>query len=63
MIRTTIQLREDIYQALKRKFGKRKLSVCINEILAKELLKPGKSLFGTMKKVDLTDLRDRKDRI
>jgi predicted CopG family antitoxin len=62
MIRTTIQLREDIYQALKRKFGKRKLSACINEILAKEL-KPSESLFGTMKKVDLSDLRDHKDRI
>ena len=61
MMRTTIQLREDIYQKLVKAVGKRKLSQYINEILLEALLKP-KSLFGTMPKTDVSDIREHKDR-
>ncbi len=62
-IRTTIKLREDIYQTLKKEVGVRRLSEKINELLEAKLLKKEKTLFGTMPKVDLKDLRDHEDRV
>jgi predicted CopG family antitoxin len=61
-VRTTIKLREDVYQTLKKEAGAKNISKKINEILIKTLLKDKKSLFGTMPKTDLSDLRDHKDR-
>ncbi len=61
-IRTTIKLREDIFQKLKKDAGNRKVSEAINRILEEKLLKK-RSLFGTMAKVDTSDIRDHKDRI
>jgi len=61
-IRTTIKLREDVYQTLKKEAGAKNISKKINEILIKMLFKEKKSLFGTMQKTDLSDLRDHKDR-
>ena len=61
-IRTTIKLREDVYQTLKREAGAKNISLKINEILIKMLFKEKKSLFGTMQKTDLSDLRDHEDR-
>ena len=57
-VRTTIKLREDIYQTLKKEAGVKNLSEKINEILIKILFKEKKSLFGTMPEVDLSALRD-----
>ena len=48
-VRTTIKLREDIYQTLKKEAGAKNI-------------KEKKSLFGTMAKTDLCDLRDHEDR-
>ncbi len=62
-VRTTVKLREDIYQVLKKEAGARGISEKINEILETRLVKRKKSLFGTMPKVDVSDLRDHKDRI
>ena len=62
MAKTTITLREDLYEVLKRKYGPRGISKVINEILAEALLK-GESMFGTMKKMSLKDLRDHRDRM
>jgi predicted CopG family antitoxin len=59
--KTTILLREDVYQALKEKAGSRNISNLINEILINYLAKK-ESMFGTMKVVDITDLRDHRDR-
>jgi hypothetical protein len=59
-IRTTITLREDIYQKLKRRGGN--LSEQVNEILAREF-KRDHSMFGTMKRVRMDDVRDHKDRV
>ncbi len=61
-VRTTIKLREDIYQTLKKEAGAKNISEKINEILIKMLFKEKKSLFGTMAKTDLSDLRDHEDR-
>lgn len=62
MAKTTVTLREDVYEILKEKYGSRGISRAINEILAEVLLK-GESMFGTMKKTSLEDLRDHRDRI
>ncbi len=48
MAKTTVMLREDAYEVLKKKYGARGMSKAINEILAEALLK-GESMFGTMK--------------
>jgi len=61
-VRTTIKLREDVYQTLK-EAGVKNISEKINEILIKIIFKEKKSLFGTMPKTDLSDLRDHEDRI
>ena len=57
MVKTTVILREDVYKVLKKKYGAKGISKAINEILAKTLLK-GESMFGTMKKTSLKDLRE-----
>lgn len=62
-VRTTIKLREDVYQTLKKEAGAKNISEKINEILIKILFKEKKSLFGTMPETDLSDLRDHKDRL
>lgn len=62
-VRTTIKLREDVYQTLKKEAGVKNISEKINEILIKMLFKEKKSLFGTMQKIDLSDLRDHEDRL
>jgi predicted CopG family antitoxin len=62
-IRTTIKLREDVYQTLKKEAGAKNISEKINEILIKMLFREKKSLFGTMQKTDLSDLRDHEDRL
>jgi predicted CopG family antitoxin len=61
-VRTTIKLREDVYQTLK-EAGAKNISEKINEILIKTLFKQKKSLFGTMPKMDISDLRDHEDRL
>jgi predicted CopG family antitoxin len=62
MAKTTVMLREDVYEVLKKKYGARGMSKAINEILAEALLK-GESMFGTMKKTSLEDLRNHEDRL
>jgi hypothetical protein len=62
MAKTTVVLREDVHEVLKKKYGARGMSKAINEILAEALLK-GESMFGSMKKTSLDDLRDHRDRI
>jgi predicted CopG family antitoxin len=59
--KTTITLRDDVYQTLKDKAGARNISNQVNKILI-EYFSKKESMFGTMKQTDLTDLRDHKDR-
>lgn len=61
-MKTTVTLREDLYEILKRKYGPRGISDAINSILAEVLLR-GDSMFATMPKTQLTDLRDHRDRV
>ena len=61
-VHTAIDLREDIYKTLKKEVGEKEMSEKINELLYDALFK-NKSLFGTMKKTDISDLRDHEDRI
>jgi predicted CopG family antitoxin len=59
--KTTIILRDDVYQTLKDKAGARNISNEINKILIEHFAKT-ESMFGTMRKTDTADLRDHKDR-
>ncbi|MGB9915659.1 MAG: hypothetical protein ACPLOC_08985 [Candidatus Bathyarchaeales archaeon] len=59
--KTTIILRDDIYQNLKEKAGSRNISNQINQILL-EYFNKKDSMFGSMKQTSLNDLRDHKDR-
>jgi predicted CopG family antitoxin len=59
--KTTVTLRDDVYQNLRETAGSRNISSEINEILVEHFAKK-ESMFGTMKPTDLTDLRDHKDR-
>jgi hypothetical protein len=61
-MKTTVLLREDLYEILKKRYGPRSISEAINAILAQTLLK-GEGMFDTMPKVSLRDLRDHRDRI
>lgn len=61
-MKTTLLLREDLYQILKNRYGPRGISKAINTILAQALLKD-ESMFGTMQKTPLRDLREHSHRI
>ncbi|UCE75003.1 MAG: hypothetical protein JSV56_04675 [Methanomassiliicoccales archaeon] len=64
-MRTTIEIRDDIYRRIVREYGKRKISITVNEILSKHFSKRGKDMFGAdpwLKQADLRDLRDEHDR-
>jgi len=64
-MRTTIEVREDIYRRIIKEYGKRSISITINEILAKYFSKKRKDMFGSdpwLKQVNLDDLRDEHDR-
>ena len=65
MAKTTVTIRDDLYDILRKEAGPRGVSERINEILAEHLLrkKPSRDLFGTMRKVDLGDLRDHVERL
>jgi len=60
--KTTIILREDVYQALREKAGARNISNLINKILIDYFTKT-ESMFGTMKPTDISDLRDHRERL
>jgi len=60
--KTTVILREDVHQALKEKAGTRNISNLINEILVEYFAKK-ESMFGVMKPVDVSDLRDHRERL
>jgi predicted CopG family antitoxin len=59
--KTTVILRDDVYQTLREKAGARNISSEINKILIEHFAKT-ESMFGTMKKSDTSDLRDHADR-
>jgi curli biogenesis system outer membrane secretion channel CsgG len=58
--KTTVILRDDVYQALKETAGNQDISRQINKILIEHFAKT-ESLFDVMKQRDLPNLRDHKD--
>ena len=60
--KTTVLLREDVYQAIKERAGPRNISNFINKILV-EHFATKESMFGVMKRVDISDLRDHRERL
>jgi predicted CopG family antitoxin len=65
MARTTVTIRDDLYNILRKEAGKRGISEKLNEILAEYFLgrRSRKTLFGTMPATDLSDLRDHTERL
>jgi predicted CopG family antitoxin len=61
MVKTTVILRDDLYEILVRKHGRRKISETINRVLEKNLLKSKKSMFGVDPWLDTKDLRDEEE--
>ncbi len=60
--KTTVLLREHVYQALKEKAGAKIVSNLINKIVIEHFAKR-ESMFGTMKKVNTSNLRDHRERL
>jgi len=60
--KTTVLLREDVYQVLKQKAGARNISNLTNKILVDYFAKK-ESIFRVMKHVDVSDLRDHRERL
>jgi hypothetical protein len=61
-MKTTVRLREDLYEILKRRYGPRGISDAINSILDEALLK-GEGMFGTMQHTSLNNLMDHRDHV
>ena len=59
--KTTITLRDDVYQTLKQTAGARNISNNVNKILIEYFAKK-ESMFASMKQTDISDLRNHKDR-
>ncbi|MEE8403177.1 MAG: hypothetical protein V3R93_05445 [Candidatus Hydrothermarchaeaceae archaeon] len=61
MVKTTVILRDDLYEILVRKHGSRKISETVNKALEKLLLKRKKSMFGVDPWLNTDGLRDEKE--
>lgn len=57
-VKTTIILKDEIYEHLVKKFGRRKISEAINQLLMKNLFKPVESMFGVDPWITTEGLRD-----
>ncbi|MFQ5712218.1 MAG: hypothetical protein ACE5GD_10645 [Candidatus Geothermarchaeales archaeon] len=60
-VKTTITLRDEVYEYLVKKFGRRKISEAVNSILVKSLFKPPKSMFGADPWLTAEGLRDEEE--
>ncbi|MBS7654992.1 hypothetical protein KEJ50_00580 [Candidatus Bathyarchaeota archaeon] len=60
-VKTTVILKDEIYEYLIKKFGKRKISEAINKALMKQLFKPPKSMFGVDPWLTIKGLRDEEE--
>lgn len=62
MVKTTLLLRQDVYQVALQVFGKRKLSNGINELLFEKLIRPrSRDMFGVDRGMK-PFVRERRDR-
>lgn len=60
-VKTTIILKDEVYEYLVKKFGRRKISEVINQTLTKQLFKPTKSMFGVDPWLTTENLRDEEE--
>jgi predicted CopG family antitoxin len=60
-VKTTITLKDEIYEYLIEKFGRRKISEAVNQALMKQLFKPVKSMFGADPWLTTENLRDEEE--
>lgn len=61
MTKTTVILKDEIYEHLVKKVGKRSISKTINSILEKEFFKTKKSFFGADPWLSTKGLRDEEE--
>jgi len=57
-VKTTLLLKEEVYERLIKKAGRRRMSQAVNEILEKELFKSKRSMFGADPWLSTEGLRD-----
>ncbi|MEM2902738.1 MAG: hypothetical protein QXO32_08445 [Candidatus Bathyarchaeia archaeon] len=60
-VKTTVLLKDEIYEYLIKRFGRRKISETINQALMKQLFKPSKSMFGVDPWLTTEGLRDEEE--
>jgi len=60
-VKTTIVLKDEVYEYLIKKVGRRKISETINKILMKELFTGSKSMFGVDPWLTTEGLRDEEE--
>ncbi len=60
-VKTTVILKDEVYDYLIKKFGKRKISEAINQVIMKEIFKPVKSMFGVDPWLTTKNLRDEEE--
>jgi len=60
-VKTTIILKDEIYEYLIKKFGRRKISETVNQALMEQLFKPAKSMFGIDPWLTTQNLRDEEE--
>ena len=60
-VKTTIILKDEIYEYLIKKFGRRRISDAVNQALMKEIFKPIKSMFGVDPWLTTEGLRDEEE--
>lgn len=61
MLKTTVLLREDVYEYLLNSYGKRRISKGINEYLIEHIKEKQRDMFGVdkwLQKAGTKDLRD-----
>ena len=57
-VKTTITLKDEIYEYLVKRFGRRKISEAVNQALMEKLFRPVKSMFWADPWLTTEDLRD-----
>lgn len=60
-VKTTIILKDEIYELLIKKHGRRKISKTINEVLMKQFSRSKKTMFGIDPWLTVKGLRDEKE--
>ncbi len=60
-VKTTIILKDELYEHLIKKYGRRKISKTINEVLMNQFSRSKKSMFGVDPWLTVKGLRDEKE--